>query len=600
MLNNPLSIPMEAKQYYPTQENYFLDKTCNYGETKIRQIFEGQDSFTDEESKLINEFLDIANRSDKDLCFIKSDILRFIYLSDFDPNLAFTLSTKSQEFMSTIFPINLTDNIKRIFEKKMIYTYGRDCFYRPILIINCLKIEQEKAEISDLKLSIMFMMDYIVKYMLLPGQIENINIIFQLQDLTDSTTNKTIPDSIIFILNLILNNYPIRVFSIFFNDIENDSIKNLKTKWNLIGVEFGDYSKLLKFIHPEQLEEKFGGSAESLENNINFTPFNASKNFRIVSQMISTENLATENNENTILGSIMYRNSDAFTNKFEYDSNDVSEDFNPIKSNKNSNRKVTFNILNKESNISGRIMEEEISEKNNEKASDRINEKNIQNNYNNIDNVFQSPLKTDDNKEITEIIGVISISNQKDCKDNISNSNNENTDIIKLINSTTSFNMNDNVNTKLDQENEDKYNKDDVYNNINANTKTANNINNLSNVKIDDEIIPTIFDSTPEIIEKVNENEKKFEKDLEDLHMEEEKIYISLTEIPKTVHDKEDIDGFIEENEDDKNLDMKSLEGSVLSNENKKIMESDDIDNELNKGVIIDGNEWHSPKGMFI
>ena len=53
MLNNPLSIPIEAKQFYPTDENYFSNNISNF---KVRKIFEGQSLFTDNELKLINEF----------------------------------------------------------------------------------------------------------------------------------------------------------------------------------------------------------------------------------------------------------------------------------------------------------------------------------------------------------------------------------------------------------------------------------------------------------------------------------------------------------------------------------------------------------------
>ena len=136
----------------------------------------------------------------------------------------------------------------------------------------------------------MLLMDYIVKYMLLPGQIENINIIFQLNNMKLSEDSNEV-----YLLDLIANNYPLRV-NVIFLELETELVYKLKTKSNLKGIDFYSFDKLKELINPEQLEEKFGGSADSLDSNVNFIPFNASKNFKVVTN-VETNNTILDPNK---------------------------------------------------------------------------------------------------------------------------------------------------------------------------------------------------------------------------------------------------------------------------------------------------------------
>jgi len=297
MLNNPLSIPQEVIQYHPPESRQFSTNKTN---VMIRRIFEGQDSFNNRELTIFGEFLDIADdfdQMDNNISFIKSDIIRFIYYANFNASLAFKQSIESTTFLKSIFPINLTHDIKKIFETKMIYTFGRDINYNPILIINCQKILEEKAKNDNLQLSIIFIIDYIVKYMLLPGQIENIDIIIQEKETDDLEIKKNEESIIIFLLDLIVKNYPIRVDIVFFKNTNTELMNNIFSKINTRGIEFLPYKSMQSLIHPEQREAKFEGTADSLDNNINFIPFNASKNFK-VEEMPKKRNVTKVEDEN--------------------------------------------------------------------------------------------------------------------------------------------------------------------------------------------------------------------------------------------------------------------------------------------------------------
>ncbi len=277
LLNNPLSIAAECKQYHPPEESYFTDENHLFNR-KLRKIYEGQNSFISEELKLIDDFIDTAEQADEPIVCIKSDILRFIYLVNLDISLAYSLSKKNQDFMKSLLPIKLTKEMQKVFELKLVYTFGRDCFFRPIVIFNMEKFYKENLEI-DLKPATIFLFDYIVKYMLLPGQIENIDLILKMNESNTENKDKDNEEIIRLLTELLVSNYPFRISTIFIKNIETDLYQKLKGNSSLVGIDIFSYERLKDFINPEQLEEKFGGEAENLDNNTSFIPFNPSKNF---------------------------------------------------------------------------------------------------------------------------------------------------------------------------------------------------------------------------------------------------------------------------------------------------------------------------------
>jgi hypothetical protein len=117
--------------------------------------------------------------------WIESDTMRYLQASNYDIKKVYTLIKEN---------LKATQNAKKTIDGRMrfilnygfIYMHGRDTHFRPILIVEvkraCELMDKLGFSFEEIDQSILFFMNYIVNYMLIPGQIENWILICDLED----------------------------------------------------------------------------------------------------------------------------------------------------------------------------------------------------------------------------------------------------------------------------------------------------------------------------------------------------------------------------------------------------------------------------------
>lgn len=87
---------------------------------------------------------------------------------------------KSKEYWNQkLLPIKFNDKINDLLHSGIIYIHGRDSFFRPIIILSPYKINI-KNDIDILLEGITFLLEFVLNFIMLPGQIENWIIIVDL------------------------------------------------------------------------------------------------------------------------------------------------------------------------------------------------------------------------------------------------------------------------------------------------------------------------------------------------------------------------------------------------------------------------------------
>ena len=177
-------------RYFPN-ENDIIIKSDN-PKDNYRFIFNGMEKTPFEKEKLeeFNKFVKEKEKSKNIDHFlpewwIESDTMRYLQASNYDIKKVYTLIKEN---------LKATQNAKKTIDGRMrfilnygfIYMHGRDTHFRPILIVEvkraCELMDKLGFSFEEIDQSILFFMNYIVNYMLIPGQIENWILICDLED----------------------------------------------------------------------------------------------------------------------------------------------------------------------------------------------------------------------------------------------------------------------------------------------------------------------------------------------------------------------------------------------------------------------------------
>ena len=170
------------------------------------------------------------------------------------------------------------------------FIYGRDHHFRPIIVISMTEykklIEKNIYSEQDINNSFIYLINYILKYLLIPGQIENwVAIIdFEGAGVSDVSDFKKIIS--------ILNSYRGRVFRNYFINISGFLKIAVKAAINIFGkssakkvriLDDDELNKLQEIISPSNIQKKYGGTAPDAQpggNNL-FPPRMPSMNYEL-------------------------------------------------------------------------------------------------------------------------------------------------------------------------------------------------------------------------------------------------------------------------------------------------------------------------------
>ena len=114
--------------------------------------------------------------------------MRFLYADDCELNEVFKRLKKYIEWSNKTFPLSIQPKSRtiEILNKGFIYVYGRDCKFRPILIFRLEQfVKNEKIySVQEVLEAGIFLGQFVINHMLLPGQVERWNLLVNLRKAT--------------------------------------------------------------------------------------------------------------------------------------------------------------------------------------------------------------------------------------------------------------------------------------------------------------------------------------------------------------------------------------------------------------------------------
>ena len=294
--------PKEAYLYFPKgEEVIIINKKL---EKSLRRIYNNV-TFTPKENEWIAEFKKIiAAHGDITFPDFWNDgyHLAYIYSTECKLEKAYDRMVDYFRWLRDTFPMNIQpeDKSVKLLNTGFVYIYGRDHQFRPIIICQPYILQKFGKEYSDMDVvnASIFICQYMNNYMLIPGQIENWIMFLNVE----GTSLLSFPDSIkklikalsdYFIARLYksyilgLNGFLQFLFKILCTFLEEVTVKKFVILKNR------EDPNLFQDISPQNLEERFGGSAQNClyeEPNCLFPP-----------RMPSNEYLKPNEDPNSIL-----------------------------------------------------------------------------------------------------------------------------------------------------------------------------------------------------------------------------------------------------------------------------------------------------------
>ena len=289
--------PKEAYLYFPKGEEIIVINKKK-PESSYRKIYYNVPVF-DMEKNYTNKLKEIINQHPEiKLPYFFDDelLLRFLYADDCELNEVFKRLKKYIEWSNKTFPLTIQpkSRIVEILNKGFIYVYGRDCKYRPILIFRLEQFvkNQKIYSVQEVLEAGIFLGQFVINHMLLPGHVERWNLLVNLR----KATLLSLPDHIKKLLPIMnegfisrLNKTYVIGMNFFFRllykivcaFLKESTVKKIKI------LDGKKDQSMFEEIRKDNVEISMGGTAPDarigVENGI-FPPRMPSENFLLDSQ----------------------------------------------------------------------------------------------------------------------------------------------------------------------------------------------------------------------------------------------------------------------------------------------------------------------------
>ena len=352
-------LPPEEAYYFFPKDKDVIELHKKKPQKNVRRIFINV-PYLEYEQKWLDEYKKIIDKHPENIIpYYWNDGLNltFIYSTGCKLEKSYKRMIEYFAWYKKSFPLNIQpkDNIVQILNSGFLYSFGRDHQFRPILICQPYIIQKNLKHFSsnDIYNASIFICQYLINYMMIPGQIENWIMFVNLNG-TDGITLPTSMDKIVkslsdhFISRLYkcyvlgLNPFLIFIYEIVCKIVEKITVEKV------IILKNKDDPKKNMYINPDNIEKRFGGEALDLdygEENSLFPPRMPTDNF-----FLENENpkdiLITEEEyiEKYKAGQIPLRNASPYileklkNETIEKDKSEIKEDKSEIKEDKLENK----------------------------------------------------------------------------------------------------------------------------------------------------------------------------------------------------------------------------------------------------------------------
>ena len=294
--------PKEAYYYFPKGEE-MIEYNKKKPKKSYRKIYHNVQMLDNEKQYLV-EFKKILSEHPEVKLpnFIDDDLLlRFIYAEECEYDKVLKRLKKYIEWNNKTFPIIIQPKSRLIelLNKGVVYVYGRDCRYRPILVFRLQEfVKNEKIySVQEVIETGCFLGQFVINNMMIPGQVERWILIINLKGATvlslPEHIKKLIPVMNEAFISRLHKNYVIGMtfflrilYKLVCAFLHESTIKKIK----IIG---GKKDKsLFEEIRKDNIEQNMGGTAPDAhigEQNALFPPRMPSEHFLLESE--SPENI---------------------------------------------------------------------------------------------------------------------------------------------------------------------------------------------------------------------------------------------------------------------------------------------------------------------
>ena len=272
----------EMYRYFPNESDIITlqeNPKDNY-----RFIFCGMKKTEFEDKKLeeFNKFLEEKMKKKNIDIFlpdwwIESDTMRYLQASNYDFKKVYELI--KENIKNTEDSLRIIDRrIRYILNSGLVYMHGRDCHFRPIIVVEAERaielMDKMGYTFEELSQALLFFMNYIVNYMLVPGQIENWFLICDLKNI--GVTKMSLFSKILSALSKfrcrVIKNYILNLSGFVKFALSSVlSVLGSSSAKKIVIVKENQLEVMQEFILKENLQEKHGGISPNLipgENNL--------------------------------------------------------------------------------------------------------------------------------------------------------------------------------------------------------------------------------------------------------------------------------------------------------------------------------------------
>jgi hypothetical protein len=234
--------------------------------------------FQFEEQKLVEldeEIISLNNKNKKDKLILPDGITvdkrRFLQATGYNNSKTIQILKEYLVWRKDLLPPKLNLKAVELLNCGFMYIHGRDNNYRPIMILNAdvyMKLK-DKYLYADWLTCVIYFMEYTIKNLLIPGQVENWNVITDV----NGVNLIFLPGDLKKFMSVMQSNYRCRLYVnyiIGMGSIMRGLWKMIKgmldetTQRKIQILESNTMHKIMDFIHPDQVEKNFGGNAETI------------------------------------------------------------------------------------------------------------------------------------------------------------------------------------------------------------------------------------------------------------------------------------------------------------------------------------------------
>lgn len=237
-----------------------------------RVIFTGTE-LTGEEEKHLQAFRQRVKDAKKTFPEWVDDkdrlVLRFLQGNGFDYDKTLKSLEEHIEWRIKSLPVE-SEEIEELAKAGIIYFFGRDKRYRPVMHINVKKMVDAKLPNETLSQLAIYLLEFALKNLLVPGKAETMVVVI---DMTDVGTISIPMTALKTISQMLQNNYRARLYKQY---ILNTPFL-VKATWAIakcfledftvakINILGSDYNALYEQVDKSQLEKRLGGSCDNIE-----------------------------------------------------------------------------------------------------------------------------------------------------------------------------------------------------------------------------------------------------------------------------------------------------------------------------------------------